>query len=194
MSLITKDDLKSELEIASNDTDNDTLLEILAEAIQDLFDDLTSRTWEETTHTEYHNSDEYGDMIFLRNYPVTSITSIHDDPERDFGATDLVDSDDYTYDADKGIVYYDGWFYKGKQSLKVVYKAGYTANALPKHIKQTLVRQACHWFTQAVKRRWDVSSITLEGGGGTTSYKDLRDNLLPDFVMLAERNRRISYD
>lgn len=184
---IDKDDLKTELEISG--TASDTLLDILADAIESMWDELTNRIWFSASYTEKHNGSNFSQKLFLVNFPVTVLTSIHDDPDRDFNSDTLIDSDDYSYDEDTGIVYYDGVFYKANQNIQVIYTAGYTANNIPKGIKEILVRQACHWFTQADKRKWDKSSQSTKEGG-TVGYTKLKGNLLPDFVMMAEFHMR----
>ena len=187
MALLTIADIKEELGIS--DTDSDTLLTSLLNAVVALFEKKIDRTLESATYTEYHSSKANQNKVFLKNYPVTSITSIHDDPDWDYGSGDLLDSDDYNYDDDSGIVYYDGYFYEGFNNIKVVYEAGYTSATIPKDIKQCLIRQMAHWFKDAKGAEWAKSSVS-QPGGGTIAKKELKDNLLPDFVVLAEQYRR----
>jgi len=179
---IDKDDIKTELN--TTDTTFNTLLDLLAAAIESMWDELTCRTWYTTTHTEYHRAPERTNKIFLKNYPVTSVAYLYDDPDWEYGAASLISSSDYHTNADNGVVVYDGYFYEGDDNIKIVYTAGYTASNVPAWLKQLLVRQACHWFEQAKNKRWHVSSES-HPGGGTISYSQLKDNLLPEFMMLA---------
>lgn len=81
--------------------------------------------------TEYYNG-EGQNVLFLNQYPVTAISSIHDDTDRVFGSDTLLDSDDYIFisgspDSEAGILRLDGGaFCKGFANIKVVYTAGYS--------------------------------------------------------------------
>ena len=188
MSFITKADLK--LELGITDTGNDLLLTVLASAVESLWDKLTNRIWAKTTHVEYHSSKQEDSGIILDNFPIISVTSIYDDDDWVYGENTRVDSDDYTCNFNAGIILYSGKFYEGKNNLKITYIAGYEDADVPAWLKQVLVRQACHWFKQAKDQRWDMSSKAEPAGGGTISYKGLEKNLLPEFVMLVEMNRK----
>ncbi len=67
------------------------------------------------------------DTITLRNRPVSSVTSVHDDPDRTFGSDTLLDADDdYAVDLKAGIIRLDGGvFDRSVQGIKVVYTAGH---------------------------------------------------------------------
>ncbi len=186
MALITKEQVKTELTIEG--TSADTIIDSLIDRIQSLWDTETNRTWEQTTFTEYYSSEE-SDTVFLKNYPVSSITTIHDDPDWVYGSDTLVSSDDYTYDEKDGIVYYNGDFFTGRNNIKVVYVAGYLTT--PGWLEQILIRQVAHWYTQGTKQKWDKSSNSMQEGG-TTSYTQLKNNMLPDFDSLVEMHRRPS--
>ena len=188
MPFISKEDLKVELGIS--DTNNDSLLTVLANAVLSLWDQLTNRIWANTIHVEYHSSRRGDSRIVLDNFPVVSVTSVYDDNDWVYGEDTKVVSDDYTYNLNDGIVFYSGKFSEGKNNLKITYVAGYTDAGVPVWLKQVLVRQACHWFKQAKDQRWDLSSKVEPAGGGTISYKGLEHNLLPDFMMLVEKNKR----
>ena len=189
MAFITINDMKIELGITDNT--NDLLLQAIVNGVLGLWDEMTNRIWAKTTHTEYHDSPRFNSVVFLRNYPVDSSEAVQlwDDPSWEWGDDTEIDSGDFRVDYDNGIIYYDGFFYEGKQSIKVVYTAGYSDSDVPKWLKEILIRQASHWFEQARNKSWHLSSLAT-GEGGTTSYKNLKDNLLPEFVLLAEINRR----
>jgi hypothetical protein len=81
------------------------------------------------SYTEYFST-EYVSTLFLYLYPVFSITSIHDDSSRIYGASTLIAATDYSClgaDAEAGIVRFDttlvgGW----PNSIQVIYKGGYS--------------------------------------------------------------------
>ena len=185
MGLLTISDLKTEFN--KDDTSHDTLLLSLAESVQSLFEELTNRVIESTTFTEYHGMRSRSDKVFLKNIPVISITSIHDDPDWDYDSDTLISSDDYTYSADEGIVYYDGLFFHAQNNVKVIYVAGYTVNTFPNAWKQIWIRQAMHWFSEAKNKTHGQTSVNVSEG--STSKKELKDGLLPEFAMLVEKER-----
>lgn len=187
--LIARSDVKSELNIS--DTDQDSYIDDLINAILSLWDEETGRTWLETEHTEYLNAERGQEVIILNNYPVSSTANFYiwDDPEWMWEDFTILDNTYYRLDYDLGILYVDGWMWKGNQSVKVNYTAGYTYSTFPDGIRQILVRQMCHWYHQGRHRLWDKESLDLNVGG-SVSYKKLKQNYLPEFRALILKNKR----
>lgn len=195
MALLRLDeDVKNELhfEFDADNFDWDNMLKAMMAAVEKIWDELTRRIWESTAHTEYHSTDSFASSIFLDNFPVDSSAafSLYEDADWDFAAADLIDTDDYIVDYPRGIVYYDGTFLSGKHNVKVIYTAGYTSATLPADVRQILVRQIAVWWKQAKDGTWHIGSRSSPAGGGTVSFTDLRNNLLPDFVLMSELHRR----
>ncbi len=81
---------------------------------------------ESATYTEYYDGFGRGRLV-LAHRAITSITTIHDDLGRDYAAASLIDSDNYTFYPDEGIVALDaGSFQDGVRNVRVVYVAGYS--------------------------------------------------------------------
>lgn len=124
-------------------------------------------TLEAATYTHYLNGPDArsGRTLTLPVRPVTSVTSIHDDRDRDwtYGASDLVDSGDYTLDEVEGRVYlhddstHGGWS-AGERVIKVVYVAGYDTGAEP-HITQAIAQLVAHWW--GTRYSGGVEDVTL---------------------------------
>jgi hypothetical protein len=189
MPLVSLENLKDELGIAREDNTQDVLLQAIVTAVLSVWDNMTNRTWESGSKTEYYDCSAHTTKIFLRNWPVTSVTTIHDDPDWAWAADSLIPTADYQTDTEKGIIHYMGEFYTGSQNVKVVYTAGYSAVTVPAWWKQLIVRQAAHWSRQAIKGISDVSSKVV--GSNSTNYKDLENNLLPDFMLFVNMERRM---
>ena len=195
MSLITKEDVK--LELGIKDTENNDLIEAVAAGVESLYVELTGRSsLAKQALTEYYNAYEHTNTVVLKSYPVATSPAVQmwDDPDWNWTSDHLIPAEDYRVDYVDGIIYYNSYFHTGKQSIKVSYTAGYettgSVNLIPAGTKQILVRQAAHWFEQAKDSKWDKATVAQPQGMGTTSYKNLKDNLLPDFAMLIERESR----
>jgi len=148
MAFIDKTDIKNEIDPKEAiGTTWDTYITALATYVLSLWDELTNRTWASTTHTEYYSPRKHQSLLILKNCPITSITSIHDDPERDYESDTLISSDDYGYgDGKSGMVTYDSEFYESMFGVKIVYVAGYTDTNVPAWLKNALSRQGAHWW------------------------------------------------
>ena len=99
------------------------------------------RTFETATVTEYHNGRSGQRRLLLRQPPITSITSIHDDVDRSYGSTTLIASTDYVItDAAAGLVDFDGGsLQEGLSNIKVIYVGGYAATAIPADLEQAAI-------------------------------------------------------
>lgn len=199
MALITRDDIAVEMRLEEEEiyTLKDQL-DAMCYFAQSAFDELSNRTMEQQQHTEYHTIDSNKvKSIFLQNCPVKEITSIYHDPDWEYTSDDEIESSDYHVNTKSGIVTYDGFFDKGVDSVRVIYTAGYKAfgstldtgeTALPYVVKQAMVRQACHWFDDGKNKQWAVNSVrSPDDNFSTITFNRLKNNYLPDFVMMAER-------
>jgi hypothetical protein len=184
--LLTKEDLKFELGIG--DTENDELLELLAAGVVSLFERLTGRTIEQSEFAEFYDIDEYSSTVCLKQRPVSSVSAIYDDPDWNFDETTRVSVSDYTVNKASGIIYNQGYWSRGRQSLKVAYRAGYAT--LPAGWKRIFCQQGAHWFRLSKDARWDMSSIAMPEGAGTMSFKNVEQGLLPQFVLLVQLESR----
>jgi len=122
--LTTYAKVKAELGLA-DDTDQ-AYINTLITMVSAVISDYCNRTFEDAAYTEYHNGN-WNKTLNLKQYPVNSITSIHDDVGLEYGSDTLIDSDDYATDMAAGIVeLLSSVFAKGVKNIKVVYNAGYT--------------------------------------------------------------------
>lgn len=130
-------------------------------------DGSTAPTLEASTYTHYLSGPMERDerVLLLPVRPVTSVTSIHDDTDRDwsYGASDLVDSGDYTLDEVEGRVYLHtdsahGSWRRGLRQIKVIYVAGYDTGA-DARITQGITALVAHWWQQ--RNTPGMESVTL---------------------------------
>lgn len=129
--LVTLEEVKEFLSIT--DDNSNTILGRLCVQISDFICKQANRKFLKAAYTEYFNGGTGINKVFLREYPVASITTVHDDPDRVYGDDALLDSDDYVVDGDTGILYFDTFVSKGLRNIKVVYEGGY--DPIPNDIK-----------------------------------------------------------
>ena len=113
-------------------------------------------TLEAATYTEYMDGPASIDPRSLRLAvrPVATITSVHDDTDRDwaYGAADLVDSGDYTLADGDGVNWLHsdathGSWGRDSRIIKVIYIAGYDTGAHGA-ITQGITALVAHWWLQ----------------------------------------------
>ena len=139
------------------------------------FDDISSAycgfpvnsnqsTFENNTYTHYFDGDGSG-VLQLRVIPANTITSVHVDVDRDYGASSLVASSDYTLDTSEGLVILNtdstqGAFDKGYRSVKVIYTAGFTT--IPDGIVHACGMQVSHWYRN--RDNIGFQNVSQQGG------------------------------
>lgn len=134
------------------DNSEDVQIDQLTQAVTAFVENYCRRSFASATHTETY--DGLGkDFLLVRNIPVTSVTSIHIDPARTFGASTLVDSSTYVVNATSGkiqlinqtdnILVTGGLFPVGIKNVQVIYVAGYANTAaVPWDLKMGAMRWA----------------------------------------------------
>ena len=95
MSLTTKALAKEFLKIPVEVTEDDDLIDRLINTAGAFVENYCRRKFEVQAYTEYHSNALGQKVLTLKQYPINSITSIHDDPDRDYSAGMLVDADYY---------------------------------------------------------------------------------------------------
>ena len=100
MALATLSDVKTHLGITT--AADDTLLAQLQTSADDFVEQYCGRSFAGGSFTEDHSGGAR--MAFLRNYPVTAVTSVKVDPDRAFGTETVLDPADYYVHADRGVV------------------------------------------------------------------------------------------
>ena len=110
-------------------TDHDVELTRLIPTVDNFVAEYCGRIFEQATVTEYHSTRAGQRVLLLHRAPIVSITSIHDDPLRVYGANTLLASTVYVSDDDDlkaGMVRLDGIsFSAGLRNVKVIYVGGF---------------------------------------------------------------------
>ena len=156
---------------------DDTMLAQLLDAADSFIEKYTGRSFAGGTFTETHPAG--GPMLFLRNFPVASVTSLKVDADRAFGSGTERDTATYAIHADRGVVesrtgpfltpYRKGWA-DWPESVKVVYTTA--TGSVPAAVKQAFADLVGHWYRLA-KTHVDASFLSLTeltSAGNTKGY------------------------
>src|SRR5262245_33928484 len=100
MALDTLANVKAALMITS--TADDAVLARIMETAEAFIEEHTGRTFNGGTFTEDHSGGQR--MLFLRNFPVESVTSVKADGSRQFSSDSVVTADRYFVHGDRGVI------------------------------------------------------------------------------------------
>jgi hypothetical protein len=95
--------------------------------------------------------------IYPTYLPLTSITSIYDDLDRDYEAGDLID-DDYYVMYDNRVALDGQRFANGLKNVKLVYRGGYTATQLASDDLSDLRQAACMYLALQIQQM-DIGAV-----------------------------------
>lgn len=156
-------------------TKYDTLFATLITAVSRRFESFCNRTFEyNSAITEYYSGNGERGYIYVKRPPIATVTSIHDDVDRDFDSTTLVDADYYVVFDDRVEMKYSA-FTKGLKNIKIIYSGGYSTATLPADIRLAAMMQVAFVF----KRRADLGLVGISGEGGSISVQSPM-KLLPE--------------
>jgi len=118
--------------------------------------------------TEYYDVDEYQKKIFLRSWPIKSITSVSYSNGQPFDNptwTAYNAATDYNPNTRLGILTFAS-LPKGNQNIKVVYKGGYDGNsAVPEDLKLAMIEAVAEVLNK--RKSQGISSESIGGGSIT---------------------------
>jgi hypothetical protein len=131
-----------------------------------------------TSRTEYYDGDGT-DTLYVKAYPISAVTSIYVDPDRDYTSSDLLDTDDYVYYENDGKICTDGaLFTGGRKSVKVTYTGGYTS--VPADLQQAVKELVLFWYKRNTDKR--VGGASMSVGDKSISYEtDIPDSVKSTF-------------
>lgn len=175
VALITLAQAKTFLKITASDEDQ-LLCDFISRA-GDFANTYTGRHLKSKEWTEYYDGDGSA-ILQVRNYPITTLTSLNDDSLRTWtSATDKDVSADVMLDGPAGIIRLwnnGGRFLRGRGNVRVVYTAGYkdaTNNLVPYDLQEASLLIVMHTYKRVYQdQRIGLQSETI--GQRTLSYKD----------------------
>ena len=155
---------------------DDTLLTRLMDGADAYIGQLTGRDFAGGTFTETHPAGR--DVLFLRNFPVTGVTSVKVDPARAFGSDTVRAADTYVLLADRGLIWSltgpfllpragvrDDW----PAAVQVVYATA--TSAVPNPVKEAFAQLVGHWYRQAKTFSDQNYQMLLERTASATDVK-----------------------
>ncbi len=170
MGLVTRAQVKDYYGITSANHDDDLLISSLIDRVSYMFRTITDNVFASATYT--HQLDGNGlSLLYLPNWPITSITSIYTNDDWDFtDSDDLIDAADYRVDdGQRYVQLIDDVFPRGKMNIQVVYVAGHTT--IPADIEQACIEEVIRRFKH--RRDFDVTSKTQPDGSVSYTAKGL---------------------
>jgi hypothetical protein len=156
-SIIGLDEAKTFLRISGSD-DDEQLRDVL-EAASDMCERYTRKVWRRTTVTaEIHSGGV--DVIYLRQAPVVSVTTVVDT-----GVT--LASTSYTIDLPTGRLFYgdttyQGWWTPGQDNISVTYVTGPPSGIVPAYIRGGMLELVEHLWSS----RRGGSNLPRKAAGG----------------------------
>lgn len=158
MSLTTLANVKAFKNITASDHDAEILR--LIPAVDQFIEQYCNRVLEQATVTEYQSGREGQTTLRLQQYPVASITSLHDDIFRIYGADTLLLTTEYVLtDPKAGIVQLDGFsFDEGLNNIKIVYVSGFASGSK----ERALLEQAAIELIWLARDKGDKALLGLQ--------------------------------
>ena len=190
MSLISLADVKEFLHISA--AGDDALLTNLISQIEKDVQNYCQRIFEvpENDYVDYYNG-KGTSTVLLRNWPVISLASVYDDPERIYGSDTLIDPDDYVLydgtdnDGEPAKIVLDGLtFSLGLQNIKVTYKAGYST--IPADLQLAVIKLVAADYLTG---QGAINAVPVEGGG--TVVFDRPARLRREAYQIIDRYRKM---
>ena len=201
--LTSKARVKSYLDFSG--TGEDTLIDILIELVSARVADYCDRTFEQETNRVEYPFGGTG-VLHMKLFPITSITSIHEDSERAFGSGTLVDSTEYYCAgdaADRGLIireaswkreltgsYHNTWL-RGIDIIKVTYSGGYAVTSgvtgVPDDLQRVIAQQVAYLYN----RRTALGITSVSGGEGSQSFTGDYE-FLPEVKRGLQKYRRLT--
>jgi hypothetical protein len=192
--------VKALLDITSSNYD--AVLTTIVSAVSKRIETYLDRPLERTSRTETYPIRPRQNKLFLRAYPVDSITSIKIATDWDYAAATAVETDDYNVTSDTGTVhfsfypitsYLDSNYEAAPDAIQVVYTGGFAANTTALIADYPDIAFAADLQSVAMWRRRDTpQGNSINVGGSSISYEKPL-NLVPDVIEALTPYRRLRF-
>lgn len=173
LALVTLVEGKEKLKITASS--EDSILGVLINGVSQAIKKYTGRNFISASYTQFYDGDGT-DELQLANYPVTALTTLNDDVNRDFASGDDISSDDYLLDGPAGIVRLwntESVFIRAKANVKVVYTAGYTVANIPADLKLAALRWIAREYMKFSDKKAQVVLASVRDQNITYDVTDI---------------------
>ncbi len=145
--LATRTGLKLYLGIDASDTSRDDLLDALLAYASERIESHCARAFASAGVTEYLDGPGTTRLVLARR-PVTVLTGVYEDSDREFGEDTAVPDDELALYPETGVVERIGAvFPRGTRNVKAVYTGGYST--VPDDVALACVKLAAAWYAHA---------------------------------------------
>jgi len=137
-------------------------------------------------YTEYHSLDRGDSELYLGDWPISSVTSVHEDTTRAYGATALlVEGTDYIVSKPGGKLIRIAGATSGKcswalgfRAIKVLFKAGWAIADVPMRFKDACLHLTAILWREREQKTYGVSGQTADG----TNFSRVTVSHLPAYI------------
>lgn len=166
---------KAHCGVLPNQTVSDTKLEMFINAASAEIETYCDRKFVSQTETEYlHGRNQ--NMVIPKQWPITAITGLWVDGERQFGSGTEISNTEYFIEDDDTSILYTRRFPHGYRNIKLTYTYGYTS--IPSNLEL-----ACLWLVEWYYRHNDAHMM----GRSSTSKGDENTAILTDMPPMIQR-------
>lgn len=176
-------------------TANDATIQQMITSISAIFERKMNRFIRRQAYVDFPNVRQGQKSLYLRAFPVTAITDVRYDLQRDFGAETILDPGSYDLVDTDGILVMDRIaLQEGVKLLKATYTGGMaatTAAFISDYPDLAMAAEALVAFWMRRKRKIEASSSSSSGGGSM----GLLDLKMPEFVeeALKRHTRKLNF-
>lgn len=178
IAVVTRDEAKEFLK--KKDDDDIVMLDAIINGVCEFIRGFTGRVFPSATYTAVKYDGNGRPDFWLPNYPVSALTSVHED---DVLLT--LDTDHYAY-LDTGRLRRNGVWTTTPQGIKVTYTAGYSVASMPTDLKLGCLIQVADFWQKFQHKSFGEISRSLASQSVTVMEQDV----LPAVKTLLARYRR----
>lgn len=175
--------IQLDIPLASVDADVTARLENLINTTSESIEQFLERRLNSDTYTETQDGRNSGRLV-PRQWPITSITSIHIDFERAFGADTLVDAGDYSIvDDETTVEIFERLFPNGRNNIQIIYTAGFAT--IPSDLAYAC-DAFCEWL-EHFNSRQDIGRTNKSKGDESVAMGQKIPPLIRELIMPYKR-------
>lgn len=164
--LVSMAELNQLSKLALTDAD---IANSIINAASDFIARYTKRSLKTAAYTAEKYNGQGGSYLFLKQYPVTAITTIVLwDTVSNAASKTYAENTDYLYDLNEGWLYLREGFQIGVLNYRITYTAGYTT--LPYDL-----RQACAMYAEWMYNNFGKTGMSSESLGDYSYQLDVKD-------------------